>query len=82
MSISLAAARYDIWRGGLMRTILAAGVFLGMAWGQPAQIKTGPAVGERIPAFSATDQNGKLQTLKSLTGPKGLVLLFVRSADW
>jgi peroxiredoxin len=41
-----------------------------------------PEVGQRIPAFEAKDQNGTTQTLASLRGPKGLVLLFVRSADW
>jgi len=45
-------------------------------------VKTGPAVGLRIPSFEATDQNGKRRTFESLRGPKGLVLLFVRSADW
>ena len=42
----------------------------------------GPAVGEKIPPFSARDQFGKEQSLASLTGERGLVLLFVRSADW
>ena len=45
-------------------------------------IKTGPDVGARIPGFEAPDQNGKAQTFASLKGPKGLVLMFVRSADW
>jgi hypothetical protein len=42
----------------------------------------GLAVGQKAPAFSARDQFGKLQTLESLKGPKGTVLLFFRSADW
>jgi hypothetical protein len=42
----------------------------------------GIAVGEKIPAFEAVDQFGRTQTFESLVGPKGLVLLFVRSADW
>jgi hypothetical protein len=45
-------------------------------------IKTGPAVGERIPPFEATDQEGRRQTFDTLRGPHGLALLFVRSADW
>jgi hypothetical protein len=45
-------------------------------------IKTGPNVGQQVPAFSATDQNGRNQTLKSLMGPKGAMLVFFRSADW
>jgi hypothetical protein len=44
--------------------------------------KTGPAVGAKIPAFHALDQSGKLRTFESLRGPKGLVLAFIRSADW
>ncbi len=44
--------------------------------------KTGPAVGSKLPAFEAIDQYGKRQTFESLRGPKGLALLFVRSADW
>jgi len=45
-------------------------------------VKTGPAVGEKIPAFQAVDQHGKLRSFNDLKGPRGLVLLFVRSADW
>ena len=47
-----------------------------------AALKTGPEIGARIPAFEAADQNGATQTFASLRGPKGLVLMFVRSADW
>jgi peroxiredoxin len=39
-------------------------------------------VGEVVPAFSATDQNGRTQTLASVTGSKGAMLVFFRSADW
>src|SRR6266853_2216311 len=39
-------------------------------------------VGQKAPAFSARDQFGREQTLDSLKGPKGTVLLFYRSADW
>src|ERR1700676_857242 len=42
----------------------------------------GLAVGHRAPAFSAPDQFGRQQTLETLKGPKGTVLLFFRSADW
>ncbi len=50
--------------------------------GLDKDMKTGPAVGSKIPPFDATDQTGKRQTFESLRGPKGLALLFVRSADW
>jgi peroxiredoxin len=50
----------------------------------PAAInaKTGPGVGTKLPAFQATDQNGKTQTFETLRGPKGMLLVFARSADW
>ena len=45
-------------------------------------IKTGPDVGQQVPAFSAQDQEGRNQTLKSIMGPNGAMLVFFRSADW
>jgi hypothetical protein len=42
----------------------------------------GLAVGQKAPGFSAPDQNGRIQTLESLKGQNGTVLLFFRSADW
>lgn len=45
-------------------------------------IRTGPAVGQPVPDFSLQDQNGRTQTLKSVSGPKGTMLVFIRSADW
>ena len=42
----------------------------------------GLKVGEKAPDFSARDQFGHVQTLESLRGPKGTVLLIFRSADW
>jgi peroxiredoxin len=44
--------------------------------------KLGPQVGERVPDFTLKDQNGKPWTLQSIMGPKGVVLVFCRSADW
>ncbi|MCA1586993.1 MAG: hypothetical protein LC791_20230 [Acidobacteria bacterium] len=44
--------------------------------------KLGPQVGERVPDFSLRDQTGRTQTLQSIVGPKGAMLVFVRSADW
>lgn len=44
--------------------------------------KLGPQVGERVPDFSLKDQSGNTQTLQSIMGPKGAMLVFVRSADW
>jgi peroxiredoxin len=47
-----------------------------------ATLHTGPEIGARIPDFAAPDQNGKQQTFASLRGPNGLMLMFIRSADW
>ncbi len=47
-----------------------------------APMSIGLAVGERAPALSLHDQNGRTQTLDTLKGPNGTVLLFFRSADW
>lgn len=44
--------------------------------------KLGPQVGTRVPDFSLLDQKGQPRTLSSLMGPKGLMLVFYRSADW
>ena len=45
-------------------------------------VPTGPAIGATIPALEVNDLNGKTQTLSSLSGSKGLMLVFFRSADW
>jgi hypothetical protein len=42
----------------------------------------GLAVGQKAPAFSMLDQFGHVQTLDTLKGANGTVLLFFRSADW
>jgi hypothetical protein len=44
--------------------------------------KLGPQVGDRVPDFSLRDQTGREQTLRSIMGPKGAMLVFYRSADW
>ena len=49
----------------------------------PADVQTlGPQVGTPVPDFTLPDQLGHARTLKSLMGPKGLMLVFFRSADW
>ncbi len=61
--------------------LLAAGV--GSAgWGQTGGESPGPAVGADVPAFQLPDQNGQSRDFRSLSGPKGLMLVFFRSADW
>ena len=50
---------------------------------QPIDVsKLGPQVGQRVPDFSLEDQTGKTRTLQSIMGAKGVMLVFVRSADW
>jgi hypothetical protein len=44
--------------------------------------KLGPQVGERVPDFNLKDQSGKVWTRQSIMGPKGAMLVFLRSADW
>lgn len=82
----MASSRYSI---ALMAGMLLAS---GFVIGQEARmrpvpdldknVKTGPAVGSKIPLFEVSDHVGRRQSFESLRGPKGLVLLFVRSADW
>jgi len=42
----------------------------------------GVKVGEKIPEFELADQTGESRDFDSLKGPKGLLLVFHRSADW
>jgi hypothetical protein len=42
----------------------------------------GPQIGDSVPPFSLRDQHGQNQTLDSIAGPNGTMLLFHRSADW
>ena len=44
--------------------------------------RLGPQVGDLVPDFSALDQFGRMQTLKSVMGRSGTMLVFNRSADW
>lgn len=42
----------------------------------------GLSPGDRAPTFRTLDQFGHEETIQSLMGKNGLVLLFFRSADW
>ena len=48
----------------------------------PATIATGPDVGSQVPDFIALDNSGHTQTIQSIMGPNGALLVFFRSADW
>jgi len=65
-----------------MQRLLVGLVLLGVTLSLAAQDMPGVPAGKLAPPFRAQDQFGKEQTLASLVGPNGLVLLFFRSADW
>jgi hypothetical protein len=55
--------------------LLSAGLLTGA-------VPSGPNVGDGVPDFRLQDQDGNNQTLRSILGPKGALLVFYRSADW
>jgi hypothetical protein len=76
-----------------LRVLVVAAFILGMTWVTQAQApgsqrvkveisKLGPQVGEQVPDFSLKDQAGKTWTRSSILGPKGAMLVFIRSAEW
>ena len=69
-------------RGAILIVMRILWLGLVVVVGLAAQIRTGPDIGSVVPAFEAVDQNGHLQTLQSVAGPKGALLVFYRSADW
>jgi hypothetical protein len=65
--------------------VMALGLSVGIAGQQPSAIdvnRLGPQVGAAVPSFSLKDQTGRLQTLQTVMGAKGAILVFFRSADW
>jgi hypothetical protein len=44
--------------------------------------KLGPQVGAQVPDVSLPDQTGTVRTLSSIMGPRGAMIVFMRSADW
>ena len=50
---------------------------------EPVEVAAlGPQIGEKIPNFALPDQHGRIQTLDSIMGEKGAMIVFHRSADW
>ena len=80
--------RHSIFKRCAVIVALIAWCLASRAQGQPAASalpdvqKLGPQVGARVPDFTLTDQEGRSHTLASLLGPRGLMLVFFRSADW
>jgi hypothetical protein len=85
----------SIWRPAAIAGLLALNLALtgdvraasmppqsGPAADAPDVTKLGPQVGAGVPDFTLADQRGRTHTLSSLMGPKGLVLVFLRSAAW
>ena len=67
----------------LAATACLAVVTLGAQPRAPIDVaKLGPQVGERLPDFTLNDQTGRARTLPSVMGPRGAMLVFIRSADW
>ena len=71
---------FNSWRIGMTKPVTAVFLWVMALCGQ--NIKTGPNAGQVVPAFSAQDQDARTQTLQSVMGPKGVMLVFFRSADW
>lgn len=62
--------------------VLSASVLSAQAPAAVDTSKIGPQAGAAVPAFEGTDQFGTRRTLSSVSGPKGAMLVFFRSADW
>jgi hypothetical protein len=73
---SIFAGKEPDMRRGWWLFVLSATALYGQTTG------TGPTIGQPVPEFSLQDQSGRTQTLKSVSGPKGTMLVFFRSADW
>ena len=72
----------DDWFPGNLKEMRQIAAFLVLTSGILLAREYGPAPGEKLPAFSLPDQDGKVRSLQSLLGPKGALVLFYRSADW
>jgi len=49
---------------------------------QNRNVSSGIALGQAAPDFSLPDQSGRARSLHDVSEPKGVLLVFVRSADW
>ena len=75
--VALAALLLSVWGAGD-----AAAQAAGSGRGRVDVSKLGPQVGERVPDFSLPDQTGRVRDLQSIMGPRGAMIVFLRSADW
>jgi hypothetical protein len=65
-----------------LRCIALFGALVAALGAQTDLSTLGPHVGQRALGFNLPDQMGRAQTLKTVAGPKGTMLVFFRSADW
>lgn len=71
------------WVAFAAAVVMLLGVSMEAQQREPIDVSAlGPQVGERVPDFSLPDQHGRMQTLQSVMGEKGAMILFHRSADW
>ena len=70
----------------LTALLLSVAVGVGAVSAQQAQTvdvtTLGPQVGQKAITFQLPDQQGRPQSLASVAGPKGTMLVFFRSSDW
>ncbi len=70
----------------IVRVMLSVAVGVGAVSAQQAQTvdvtTLGPQVGQKAIGFQLPDQQGRPQSLASVAGPKGTMLVFFRSSDW
>src|SRR5688500_13140202 len=68
--------------------ILVAVALAATLWPQPPRLAPSgasarpPSVGDSLATVAGLDQSGASRTARSLAGPKGAVITFLRSADW
>jgi hypothetical protein len=79
------ATQRQIWGAAVtVSGLLATGVSVSQVL-EPSEINVadlGPQVGDVVPDFALPDQNGDIRTRDSIMGPRGAMLVFIRSADW
>ncbi len=77
------SARFRCMALATMLAALIAPLLGAQEKGKPApEAMTGPKVGEKAPAFTLKDQDGKERSLDEFTKKGKVALVFYRSADW
>ncbi len=67
---------------GLTGLLLSLLITANNAFSAQETLSVGPNVGSKAPMLSTVNVQGDSQSIKQLSGDKGLVILFFRSADW